>query len=190
MDHNMARSKKKPEHYVDNAKFTQAVHEYVMACREAEECGEDVPPVTNYIGECFYKIATGLTYTRKFIRRTYKEELAMDAIEDCLKRIRNYNIDASTRTGKPNAFAYFTQICYYSFLRTVERHNKELRKKLRFIEKTAIEIGASTEYGDTNKVLEYLDEVRAPWENAVPQPKKEEPKPKVEKAKGLEKFAK
>jgi len=65
-----------------------------------------------------------------------------------------------------------------------------LRKKLRFIEKTAIEIGASTEYGDTNKVLEYLDEVRAPWENVVPQPKKEEPKPKVEKAKGLEKFAK
>lgn len=186
----MARQKKKPEHYVDNAKFTQAVHDYVIACREADMCGDDIPRVTNYIGECFYKIATGLTYTRKFIRRTYKDELAMDAIEDCLKRIRNYNIDAATRSGRPNAFAYFTQICYFSFLRTVERHNKELKKKLRYIEKTAIEIGASTEHGDTQRVLDYLDEVRAPWEQNVPPPKKEEPKKKEVKLSGLEKFAK
>lgn len=180
----MARKKRNPEHYVDNAVFTQAVHDYVISCREAEDSGEDIPQVSDYIGECFFKIATGLTYTRKFIRRTYKEELIMDAVEDCLRRIRNYNIDASTRSGKPNAFAYFTQICYFSFLRTVERSNKELKKKLRYIEKTSIEINANPECGDAKAVLKHLDEIRSPWEDN--EPKKQEKKSKV---KGLEKFA-
>ena len=108
----------------------------------------------------------------------------MDAVEDCLRRIRNYNIDASTRSGKPNAFAYFTQICYFSFLRTVERSNKELKKKLRYIEKTSIEINANPEYGDAKAVLKHLDEIRSPWEDN--ETKKQEKKSKV---KGLEKFA-
>jgi len=179
----MKRQKKPPEHYVDNVKFTNAVHEYVTQCDEADKCGEDVPQVTPYIGECFFKIATGLTYTRKFIRRVYKDELVMDAVEVCLRRIRNYDIDASTRTGKPNAFAYFTQICYFSFLSTVERHNKELKKKLRYIEKASIEINANPEYGDTQAVLKHLDEIRSPWQDN--EKKKTEKKSKV---KGLEKF--
>ena len=39
----------------------------------------------------------------------------MDAVENCLKAILNYNIESATRTGKPNAFAYFTQISWYAF---------------------------------------------------------------------------
>lgn len=181
----MARKK---ENYVDNPTFTQAVHEYVLQCKEAEECGDELPRVSNYIGDCFYKIASNLTNTRKFIRRTYKDELIMDAVEDCLRRIQNYNIDATTRTGKPNAFAYFTQICYFSFLRTVEKHNKELKKKLKFIEKTAIEVSANTEYGDTAQVLKYLDDMRDPWKEKL----EETDKPKSTKTnkKGLEKFSK
>ena len=177
----MARAK---EHYVNNAEFTQAVHEYVLRCREAEEAGEDYPKVTNYIGTCFYKIANGLSFTRKFIRRTYKEELVMDAVEDCLRRIKNYNIDASTRTGKPNAFAYFTQISYYSFLRTIEKHNRELRKQLKFIEKTAMELDANPDVGDSAVVLKYLDDIRSPWGETGNTEKKSAPA----KPQKLEKF--
>ena len=50
-------SKKKQAHYVDNAKFLQAMKDWKEACRDAEEMGDEVPPVTNYIGECFLKIA-------------------------------------------------------------------------------------------------------------------------------------
>ena len=32
----------------------------------------------------------------------------MDAVENCLRAINNYNIDTATRTGNPNAFSYFT----------------------------------------------------------------------------------
>lgn len=162
---------------MDKAEFSAAVHEYVTRCADAENSGEELPQVTPYIADCLMKIAKGLTHTPKFIRRTYKDDLIMDAVEDCLKRIRNYNINALTRSGDPNAFAYFTQISYFSFLRTVQKYNKELKKKLRVMERSAIDVALDPSAADAHEVLKYLDEVRGPWEqesgvNYVPPEKK------------------
>ena len=57
--------KKKSEHYVDNKKFLQAMIEYRESCSSAETNGTEKPPVTNYIGECFLKIANHLSYRPK-----------------------------------------------------------------------------------------------------------------------------
>jgi hypothetical protein len=65
--------------------------------------------------------------------------MVMDAVENCIKAIGNYNIDAATRTGTPNAFAYFTQICYYAFIRRIMREKKQQDIKFRFIEHAGIE---------------------------------------------------
>ena len=51
--------------------------------------------------------------------------MVMDAVENCLKAIGNYNLEAATRTGKPNAFAYFTQITWYAFLRRITKEKKQ-----------------------------------------------------------------
>jgi hypothetical protein len=80
-------SKKKQAHYVDNAKFLQAMKDWKDACKDAEEMGEEVPPVTNYIGECFLKIANGLSYRPNFINYTYRSEMVSDGIENCLQYI-------------------------------------------------------------------------------------------------------
>ena len=53
----MTSTKKKSVHYIDNKEFHQAMIEWKELCKEAEEAGEEKPPVTNYIGECFLKIA-------------------------------------------------------------------------------------------------------------------------------------
>ena len=53
----MARTKKKSIHYVDNAKFLEAMKEWKDQCRDAEETGDEKPRISNYIGECFLKIA-------------------------------------------------------------------------------------------------------------------------------------
>ena len=63
----------------------------------------------------------------------------MDAVENCLKAILNYNIESATRTGKPNAFAYFTQISWYAFLRRIEKEKKQQDIKLRYIAQSGIE---------------------------------------------------
>lgn len=126
-------------HYVNNREFSLAVVEYVKKVRAAEESGEEIPKVTNYIAECFLKISQGLSHKSNFIRYTYREEMVMDAVENCLKAVLNYNIEAATRTGNPNAFAYFTQICYYAFLRRIAKEKKQQDVKFKFIEKAGIE---------------------------------------------------
>lgn len=114
--------KRKPTDYINNKDFSKAVFAYVEEYRKAE--GEK-PIVPNYIAEGFQEIATGLARKPNFAGYSYKDEMIMDAIENCLRAIRNYNIEAATRSGNPNAFAYFTQICYYAFLRRISKEKKQ-----------------------------------------------------------------
>lgn len=129
---------KKP-HYVNNKEFSLAVVDYVKTVNQAKENNQAIPIVPNYVAQCFLKIAEGLSHKSNFIRYTYREEMVMDAVENCLKAITNYNIDVATRTGLPNAFSYFTQICFYAFLRRLAKEKKQQDIKFKFIEQSAIE---------------------------------------------------
>ena len=46
----------------------------------------------------------------------------------------NYNVEKATRTGLPNAFAYFTQISYYAFLRRIAKEKKQQDIKEKYME--------------------------------------------------------
>lgn len=125
----MARKKHK-DNYINNKDFSAAVCDYVESYNAHK--GPDKPIVPNYVALGFQQIAEGLSRKPNFIGYSYRDEMVMDAIENCLRAIRNYNIEAATRTGKPNAFAYFTQICYYAFLRRIakEKRQKEIKDEL------------------------------------------------------------
>ena len=144
----MAKSKRASIHYVNNAEFSQAVVDYVRTVREAKKNNEQLPIVTNYIAECFLRIAEGLSHKSNFIRYTYREEMVMDAVENCLKAIENYDIEAATRTGKPNAFAYFTQITWFAFLRRIAKEKKQQDVKLQYLAKAGIENFIDNDLGD------------------------------------------
>ena len=141
------KPKEKP-HYVNNAQFSTSVVDYVHSVRKAKKANKKIPIVPDYIAECFLKIAEGLSHKSNFVRYTYREETVMDAVENCLKAIENYNIEAATRTGKPNAFAYFTQISWYAFLRRIEREKKQQDIKLRYINHSGIENFLDNELAD------------------------------------------
>jgi hypothetical protein len=126
------KPKDKP-HYVNNRDFSEAVVEYIKTVKEAEATGKEIPKVTNYIALSFLKIAEGLSHKGNFIRYTYRDEMVMDGVENCLKAIHNYDIEAATRSGNPNAFAYFTQICWYAFLRRIAKEKKQQDIKIKFI---------------------------------------------------------
>ena len=117
----MKTEKKKPEHYVNNKDFTAAVAEYVTQINEAKEAGKTPPRMSEYIGECVYKIATRLSTRPNFINYTYRDEMICDAIENCIQYLGNFNIEKSS-----NAFAYVTQICYYAFLRRIQKEKKQV----------------------------------------------------------------
>ena len=132
-------AKKQNVHYVNNAEFAQAVVDYVTTVNEARDKNKQLPIVTDYIASCFLKIAEGLSHKSNFSRYTYREEMVMDAVENCLKAINNYNLETATRTGKPNAFAYFTQISWFAFLRRIAKEKRQQDVKLKYLEKSGIE---------------------------------------------------
>ena len=144
----MARTKRAAIHYVNNAEFSQAVVDYVTVLQEAKKEEQQLPVVPDYIASCFLRIAEGLSHKSNFIRYTYREEMVMDAVENCLKAIENYDISAATRTGKPNAFAYFTQITWYAFLRRISKEKKQQDIKLKYLTSSGIENFIDNELGD------------------------------------------
>ena len=159
----MALKKKQGAHYVNNADFSQAVVDYVTEADNAKKNKVEVPKVPDYVAECFLRIAEGLSHKSNFSRYTYREEMVMDAVENCLKAINNYNLEAATRTGKPNAFAYFTQISWFAFLRRIAKEKKQQDVKLRYLEKSGIENFVDLDLADEaagNIINSFVDGLR------------------------------
>jgi DNA-directed RNA polymerase specialized sigma subunit len=121
------KPKQKP-HYVDNKKFLQAMVEYRNLRIKAEEESTKRPQVTNYIGECYLKIANHLSYRPNFINYTYRDDMISDGIENCLQYMDNFDPEKSK-----NPFAYFTQIIYYAFIRRIQKEKKQQQVKQKMI---------------------------------------------------------
>ena len=173
--------KAKGEHYVNNKEFLEAMVAWGEKCAEAKQNGKEQPPVTNYIGECFLKIATHLSYRPNFINYTYRDEMISDGIENCLQYVANFNPEKSK-----NPFAYFTQIIYYAFLRRIQKEKKQTHVKNKMIENVQYESWTTMDGDDTSYTVSGFDpNIMLPDED-VYKPKK---KPSV-KTKGLETFMK
>lgn len=121
-------------HYVDNKQFLAAIKEYRQQVQEAEESGSPKPQVSNYIGECILKIATHLSYKPNFINYTYKDDMILDGIENCIQYIDNFDPAKSS-----NPFAYFTQIIYFAFLRRISNEKKQSYIKNKLIKEMPFE---------------------------------------------------
>jgi hypothetical protein len=155
------KPKAKP-HYVNNKEFSLAVVEYVKTVIEAKSNDTQIPKVPDYVATCFMKISEGLSHRPNFVRYTYREEMVMDGVENCLRAINNYKIETATRTGNPNAFSYFTQICFFAFIRRITKEKKQQEIKFRYIEKMGIEDFAAMGMDDNGaaQTLEYVDTLR------------------------------
>ena len=147
--------------YVNNKEFSEAVMDYVLLAEEYKQRGEEPPPIPEYIADCFLKISKGLSNKPNFIRYTYKEEMVMDAVENCLTAIKNYNIDATTRGGSPNAFGYFTMIVWRAFLRRLAKEKRQQDIRKRYLDKSGVESFIDLDESDPNEYDTIVEELKA-----------------------------
>ncbi len=130
----MPRGKTKSEHYVNNKEFLNAIVIYRNQCLRAEEAGESRPRITNYLGECFVKIATHLSYKPNFVNYMFREDMISDGIENCVQYINNFDPAKSS-----NPFAYFTQIIHYAFLRRIQKEKRQMDIRAKIIERSGFD---------------------------------------------------
>ena len=126
--------KKKSEHYVNNKELLEALIVYREKVAHAKENDLPKPRITNYLGECFLKIATHLSYKPNFVNYMFRDDMISDGIENCVQYIHNFD-PAKSRTP----FAYFTQIIHYAFLRRIQKEKKQLDIKTKIIERTGFD---------------------------------------------------
>ena len=155
-------ARKRSEHYVNNKEFLYAIVAYKKDIREAEAAGLPKPVIPRYIGECFLKIATHLSYKPNFVNYMFKDDMVCDGIENCVQYINNFNPEKST-----NPFAYFTQIIHYAFLRRIQKEKKQLEIRTKLIERSgydevfvADEDGKSSEYNSIKVAIQYRNNNR------------------------------
>ena len=126
--------RKRSEHYVNNKEFLAALIAYRELVDLAKLRGEPKPRITNYLGECFLKIATHLSFKPNFVNYMFKDDMICDGIENCVQYIHNFNPEKSQ-----NPFAYFTQIIHYAFLRRIQKEKKQLEIKNKILERTGFD---------------------------------------------------
>ena len=167
-------SKKKTEHYVNNRELLEAMivyrskvensffQKYDRKPTKADRAKhwEGKPPIPNYLGECFLKIATHLSYKPNFVNYMFREDMISDGIENCVQYIHNFDPDKSK-----NPFAYFTQIIHYAFLRRIQKEKKQLDIKTKIIERTGFDevmmvddsllAGSSSDYNSIKDAIQY-----------------------------------
>lgn len=172
----------KQKHYVNNEDFLKALVKYKEDSRIAKAEDKIKPIVPNYIGECFMKIAEGLSHKPNFINYPHREEMIGDGIENCLMYFENFD-----ETKSKNPFAYFTQIIYYAFLRRIQKEKKQLYVKYKCTEQFGIlDEYELMEFEDgTSKQFELYDNISQFIESyeIANQKKKDNVKPK-----GIENF--
>jgi hypothetical protein len=156
--------KKQTENYVNNKEFLAAISEYRQKVIAAKASGKPRPRVTNYLGECFLKIATHLSYKPNFVNYMFREDMICDGIENCLQYIDNFDPEKST-----NPFAYFTQIIYYAFLRRIQKEKKQLEIKGKILERSGYDevmhtdtfdgtmTGMNASYSDMGSIKESIE---------------------------------
>ena len=143
----MTEKKQKPKkiHYVDNQKFLEEMIVYKGKCKDAKNKGEPTPQISEYVGECFMKIANRLSFRPNFINYAFREDMISDGIENCVQYIRNFDPEKSK-----NPFAYFTQIIYFAFIRRIQKEKKQLYIKYKTMD-TFGALGDNVEVSDHDK---------------------------------------
>ena len=152
--------KKKSEHYVNNKELLEALIVYMGKVAAAGDEGKPKPRITNYLGECFLKIATHLSYKPNFVNYMFRDDMISDGIENCVQYIHNFDPEKSR-----NPFAYFTQIIHYAFLRRIQKEKKQLEIKTKIIEKSGFDevmtvddgalAGSSSDYNTIKDNIQY-----------------------------------
>ena len=157
--------RKKSEHYVNNKQLLEALIVYRAKVAHAKENDLPKPRITNYLGECFLKIATHLSYKPIFVNYMFRDDMISDGIENCVQYIHNFDPEKSR-----NPFAYFTQIIHYAFLRRIQKEKKQLEIKTKIIEKTGFDevmavddnslAGSSSDYNTIKDNITYKNNNR------------------------------
>ena len=167
--------------YVSNQELYDALVEYRKKRDDAENAGRKKPKLPDFIGECVLKIASRLSYRPNFANYPYREEMVSDAVLNCITYIDNFDPSKST-----SPFGYLTQICWFSFVRIINKEKKEKYTQYKYAEQqndkdfhnwfnetyAGIDIGRRDFFGLTDLDMKRFDDMLKPAKTSIKRKRK------------------
>jgi hypothetical protein len=156
--------KRRKNNFIDNKEFYAAFVEFRGKVDAAKEKGlvrgdDGYPPIPNYIGKSFLDIAEHLSMRPNFSNYMFRQDMVMDAVENCVVYAANFDPEKSK-----NPFSYFTQVCWYAFIRRISKEKKQIEICEKIISKSGYEeffvgdgLGDSSDY---NSIKDAVDQKR------------------------------
>ena len=153
--------KRQRNNFIDNKEFYAAIVEYRKKVDAAKEKGltkkdEGWPRIPRYIGKCFLDIAEHLSMRPNFSNYMYRQDMVSDAVENCVIYAHNFDPEKSK-----NPFSYFTQVCWYAFIRRIGKEKRQIEICDKIISKSGFEeffvgdqLGASSDFNSIKDVVE------------------------------------
>ncbi len=148
--------RKSKNNFIDNKEMYAAFIDYRGKVDAAKEAGEPKPQVPKYIGKCFLDIAEHLSMRPNFSNYIYRQDMVMDAVENCLVYAANFD-----PTKSKNPFSYFTQVCWYAFIRRIGKEKRQIEICDKIISKSGFEeffvgdsMGTSSDFNSIKDVVE------------------------------------
>ena len=156
---NATKPRKRKNNFIDNKEFYAAMKAYIAEIELAKERGEPKPRIPRYIGKCFLDIAEHLSTRPNFSNYMYRQDMVMDAVENCVVCCNRFD-----PTKSSNPFSYFTQVCWYAFIRRIGKEKKQIEICDKIISKCGFEeffvgdqMGSSSDY---NSIKDAVDQKR------------------------------
>lgn len=156
-----APKKRQRNNFIDNKEFYAAIVEYRKKVDAAKEKGltkkdEGWPRIPGYIGKCFLDIAEHLSMRPNFSNYMYRQDMVCDAVENCVIYAHNFDPEKSK-----NPFSYFTQVCWYAFIRRIGKEKRQIEICDKIISKSGFEeffvgdqLGESSDFNSIKDVVE------------------------------------
>lgn len=171
-------------HYVNNAEMLEAIKQYKANLKEARANGLEDPRIPEYLGACILKIATRLSHKANFINYSYRDDMILDGIENCIQCMNSFDPDKSS-----NPFSYFTQVIYFAFLRRIAKEKKQSYIKGKLIQEMAFdtfELQDHDDDGDFKNAYASFMQANSTFDDSFI--KNKEKKKKVKDEQSLENF--
>ena len=147
----MATTKRRKNNFIDNKEMYAAFVDFRKKVDVAKEAGD--------IGKCFLDIAEHLSMRPNFSNYMYRQDMVMDAVENCVVYCANFDPEKSK-----NPFSYFTQVCWYAFIRRIGKEKRQIEICDKIISKSGYEaffegdaMGSSSDY---NSIKDSVDQRR------------------------------
>ena len=165
-------------HYVNNAELLETLKQYRAEIAEARAAGREDPRIPEYFGECILKIATRLSHKANFINYSYRDDMILDGIENCMQCVSSFDPDIGS-----NPFSYFTQVIYFAFLRRIAKEKKQSYIKGKLIQDLAFETFELQDHdddGDFKNAYASFMQANSTFDDSFIKAKEKKKKPKSE----------